>query len=275
MTDALAIDEAPATKLSTPQLEDMLRAKYERQRYALLFDVPDAVSMDQKRRIDAIAVDCWASGGRVINGFELKISRADWLRELKQVDKADPFLALCDHFWLVTADPKIAKLEEIPACWGWMAATKTGLRIQRPATKLPGCGASVPRSFVIGVLRKLQDEILSSPDVRAHIEHRVKEQTQRFEERVQAATQRIRSQSERLQEKVGEFETASGIKIENNWRLGNIGELVAQLMKLHFGDGLDAVPKLLEGHANALRETLETVENVRAELERLPKREPA
>lgn len=127
-------------KLSTPALEELLRAKYPRDRYALFFDVPDAVSLDQRRRIDALAVGIWRSVGRHIEGFELKASRSDWLRELKHVDKADPFVALCDFFWLVTADSTIAKLDEIPACWGWIAATKNGLRIQRPASRLPGTG---------------------------------------------------------------------------------------------------------------------------------------
>ncbi len=267
MTDAAETEG----KVTTADLMGLLRAKYERGRYALLFDVPDAVSTDQRRRIDAIAVDCWRSGGRTIEGFELKISRGDWLREMKQVDKADPFVALCDRFWLVTGDSKIAKLEEIPACWGWMAATKGGLRVQRPATPLPGSGANIPRAFLIGVLRKLQDALVESPDVRVHIKTQLRSTEASVQSRVDIATMRLKHDLERLQAKVREFEEASGIKIEHQWGLGQVGEIVGQLKRLGFGSGLDAVPNLLTGHANALRLMLENIEQALAGIQKLGK----
>src|SRR5215510_9792636 len=108
MTTDLPLEE-PTTKVTTSDLMRMLREKYPGDRYALFFDVPDAVSLQQRRRIDALAFGIWQSVGRDIVAFELKVSRSDWLREVKQVDKADPFIAMCDRFWPVTADAKIAK----------------------------------------------------------------------------------------------------------------------------------------------------------------------
>jgi hypothetical protein len=268
MTAELPLEEPSATKLSTPALEALLRERYPREKYALLFDVPDAVSLDQRRRIDAIAFGCWASLGRSLEGFELKISRADWLREMKQVNKADPFVALCDRFWLVTADSTMAKLDEIPACWGWMAATKTGLRVQRPAAKLPGCGKSFPRDFVIGVMRRLQDDLLVSPDVRAHIEQRVKESTDRVDERIRWATQKAQAELKENKDAIREFEEASGIEFKP-YRMGNIGSIVGQLSKLGWGhgEGLQHVTKLLEQQANTLRATLREIEQARQSLD--------
>ncbi len=267
MTVEMQLDEPPETKLTTPALESLLREKYPRDKYALIFDVPDAVSMDQKRRIDALAFGCWASLGRSLEGFELKVSRSDWLRELKNVNKADPFVALCDRFWLVTADSKIAKLDEIPACWGWMAATKGGLRVQRPASKLPGCGEAFPRSFVIGVMRRLQDDLIGSPDVRTYIDGKIKEATQSVEQRIKWATQRATDELRRNHDAIKEFEEASGIAFKN-WGMGNVGALVRQLQRLGYGQdgGLNAVSELLQQHENALRVTLEQVQQVRAGL---------
>lgn len=268
MTVELPLEDGPTeTKLSTPALEALLREKYPRDKYALIFDVPDAVSLDQKRRIDAVAFGCWASLGRTVEGFELKASRTDWLRELKQVDKADPFVAVCDRFWLVTANSSIAKLDEIPACWGWMAATKGGLRVQRPASRLPGCGEAFPRSFVIGVMRRLQDDLLASPDVRTHIEQKVKEATERVDDRIRSATARAQGDLKRNQEAIAEFEEASGIHFKT-YNMGSIGAIVRQLQSLGYGEdgGLSTVGRLLEGQANALRVTLEQVESVRAAL---------
>lgn len=264
-TAELLLDDEPTTKLNTPALENLLRAKYPRDRYALFFDVPDAVSLRQQRRIDALAFGIWQSVGREIQGFELKISRSDWLRELKQVDKADPFIALCDRFWLVTADSKIAKLDEVPACWGWMTATASGLRVQRPASKLPGVGNAIPRDFLIGVLRKLQDNLLNSADVRTAIEERIKTATDRFDERVQSRTVRLQQQFEALQAKVTKFKEESGIDLDD-WRMGDIGRIVKQLKQLGYGDGLDHVPELLQRQENVLRSTLERVAEARAQL---------
>lgn len=259
------IDDAPVEKISTPTLEGMLRAKFDRQQYALLFDVPDAVSLAQKRRIDAIAFGLWASGGQEIQGFELKVSRSDWLRELKQVDKADPFIALCDRFWLVTADNKIAKAEEIPACWGWMSATRAGLRVQRPAQRLPGCGDAVPRSFVLGVMRKLQDDLLGSPDVRAVIDERIKVVQALRQSDIEFATKNLKRERDEALKVVKDFEELSGINL-NSWRWGNVGEIVKGLKELGYGDGVNRVPRLLEEQENVLRATLKQLSAVRERL---------
>jgi hypothetical protein len=164
------------------------------------------------------------------------------------------------------ADATIAKLEEIPACWGWLAATKHGLRVQRPAMALPGTGASIPRSFVIGVLRKLQEDLLRSPDVAVHIEERVKQITDRHDDAVRYATTRIQSEMDALNKSIAEFEEASGIEMKR-WGMGDVGTIVRQLQKLGWGDGgLNTVTDLLEQQANALTSTLERVNQVRAEI---------
>jgi hypothetical protein len=269
MNAELPLDEKPAERLSTPALENLLRTRYPRDRYALFFNVPDAVGLDANRRIDAVAFGMWRSAGRRIEGFELKISRGDWLREVKDVAKADPFLEVCDFFWLVTADSSIAKAEEIPACWGWLAATKTGLRVQRPASRLPGCGEAVPRRFVLGVLRKMQDDLIKSPEVATHIEERIKEVTSRRDRDVEYATSRIQRDFDELKKRVDTFEQQSGISLES-WRMRDAGKIVRQLHELGYGRGLGEVPHLLEGHENALRITLDKVREVRAALAALP-----
>lgn len=187
-------------KITAANIKRLLREKYQRDRYAMLFEVPDAVGTSARRRIDAIAFDCWKSGGRKLEGFEIKVSRSDWLRETAQVDKAAPFVALCDHFWLVTSDVKIAKLEEIPACWGWMTATPNGLLVQRPAAPLPGAGKNLPRDFVIGVLRKLQDDLINSPDVAAYVQERLSI---------------VQHELDALRERVQQFEEKSGIGLDD------------------------------------------------------------
>lgn len=265
----LPLDESPEKEVSRsfPQL---LRGKYPRDRYALFFEVPDAVGLDQHRRIDAVAFGLWKSVGRRIEGFECKSSRSDWLRELKQVDKADPFIAVCDFFWLVTSDSSIAKIEEVPACWGWLSATKSGLRVQRPASRLPGAGESIPRSFLLGVLRKMQDDMLANPDVAAVIEERVQHTTNRLDTRVKWETQNLQRRVAEAQSVIAKFKEQSGIALDD-WRFGDVGKFIRQISELGYGDGLGHVPKFLEGQENALVAVLEKVREARTTLAQLPR----
>ena len=267
MNAELPLDDA--SKGETLSLPDLMRAKYPADRYALFFEVPDAVGIDSRRRIDAVAFGLWKSVGRRIEGFEFKSSRSDWLREVKMVDKADPFVAVCDFFWLVTTDSTIAKIEEIPSCWGWYSVTKTGLRVQRPATRLPGAGDQIPRTFVLGVLRKMQDDLLKSPEIATHIQQCIKDVTYRLDQAIQHATRRLHGRVDELQNAINDFESASGIRL-GDWGMGHVGKIVRQLHQLGYGNGLGEVPSLLQSHENALRITLERVREARALLAKPP-----
>lgn len=255
-------DTEPDTKLKTHELQSLLSAKYPRDRYALFFDVPDNVGTNARRRADAIAIGCWSSVGRLIEGFELKVSRSDWLREVANVSKADPFIERCDKWWLVTASPSIAKLDEVPACWGWMAATKNGLRVQRPAAKLPHDDTKIDRLFAIGLFRKMQDDLLASPEVRQAVEAVRANNEKEVEHRVQQATQRNERRASEAVAKLEKFEKESGIDLDD-WRLGNIGALVRAIADLSYGDGLSAVAKEFERQEKALTELLDGVRKVR------------
>ncbi len=118
-------------------------------------------------------------------------------------------------------------------------------------------------------MRRLQDDLIGSPDVRTYIDAKVKEATESVDQRIKWATQRAVDDLKRNQEAIREFEEASGIHFKN-WGMGNIGSIVKQLQGLGYGEdgGLNAVNRLLEGHANALRVTLEQVERVRETLSR-------
>lgn len=252
----------PESKLKTADLQALLAAKYPKDRYALFFDVPDNVGTNAHRRADAIVVGCWASVGRLIEGFELKVSRGDWLKEVSQVNKADPFIERCDKWWLVTGSPTIAKLDEIPACWGWMAATKSGLRVQRPATKLPTDDTKIHRLFAIGLFRKMQGDLLSSPEVVHAIKEVRANNEKEIEDRVRQATQRNERRATEAVAKLEKFEKESGIDLDD-WRLGNIAPLIRAIADLSYGNGMEAVAKEFERQETALTELLDGVRKVR------------
>lgn len=85
------------------------------------------------RIADAIAVDCWTSKGQEIHGHEVKVSRSDWLAELRDPDKAEAFRPYVDRWWLVVPDVQIVK-GDLPVGWGLMLATVDDLG--RPQTRI-------------------------------------------------------------------------------------------------------------------------------------------
>ena len=93
-----------------------------------------ARSRDGARTLDFVAVDTWRSGKLAIHGVEVKVSRSDWLRELKDPSKSEPFLAWATHFWLAVPDAGVAREDELPDGWGLlvMRGTRLNARVTRP-----------------------------------------------------------------------------------------------------------------------------------------------
>lgn len=103
------------------------------------------------RIADAMAVDLWPSTGNLVHGFEVKVSRSDWLSELRDPTKADALRRYCDHWWLVVPDASIVN-HDLPDGWGLLAVGRDGkLRQRTAAPKLDR--QPMPPTFVASLLR--------------------------------------------------------------------------------------------------------------------------
>lgn len=78
-------------------LRAALRKRYSAPGWAVFEEIPNVTGYDADRRADALALGVWPSHGYVFHGFEIKSSRADWLRELQDPTKSDAFSKYCDH----------------------------------------------------------------------------------------------------------------------------------------------------------------------------------
>lgn len=114
-------------------------------RYITASQVP-IFSEGAHRRIDFIAVDSMTEEVILppdtaytrlpppVHGFEVKVSRADWLTEYRtDGKKSEPWRRYCDYWWLVVPGPKIIKLEELPDGWGLLAGEKQLRTVVKPA----------------------------------------------------------------------------------------------------------------------------------------------
>lgn len=109
-------------------------------RYSRAEHVKVSAGWNASRICDYMAIDLWPGvgldSGPKLHGHEVKISRSDWLTELKDPSKAEAFAKYCDFWWLVVADKDIVKPGELPENWGLMAVHGKGLRVHVHAARL-------------------------------------------------------------------------------------------------------------------------------------------
>lgn len=88
--------------MNVPEIHTALRARFALPEYALMFEVRSGTGhSSQVRYADAMALGLWPSRGLELTGFEIKVSRSDWLRELKEPQKADRIGRFCDRWYVV------------------------------------------------------------------------------------------------------------------------------------------------------------------------------
>ena len=122
--DELELGPEPAA-MTEAAVTDALHARYSQvhgngRRYAVAAGVRSHAGFDARRTADFVAMDLWPSKGLALHGHEIKISRSDWLRELKEPEKAAEFIPWMNFWWLVASDPRIVRDGELPEGWGLM-----------------------------------------------------------------------------------------------------------------------------------------------------------
>lgn len=82
---------------------------------------PGIGSPDGRRVADAIWQATTRSGGLLLVGHEIKVSRADVAVELADPSKAEAWMQYCDRWWLTVSDPDLVEGFDIPDSWGIMS----------------------------------------------------------------------------------------------------------------------------------------------------------
>lgn len=154
------------------ELFDMLSERYCEPRYVLLPRVRNATGWKGRRTADAVAISLWPSDGLEVVGFEMKSSRSDWLRELRNPRKREAVGEHCDRWVIVAGGPGIVRTGEVEAGTGWMEAREGRLHTVVAGAVSPGTApAPLDRAFVGALVRRA---LACSPHGKA-IAERVKE----------------------------------------------------------------------------------------------------
>lgn len=110
------------TPLTAKDMVELLRSHYLPQgRPAGGIFAPGIGSPNGNRVADAIWQATTRSGGLLLVGHEIKVSRADVAVELADPSKAEAWMQYCDQWWLTVSDPKLVEGFDIPDAWGIMS----------------------------------------------------------------------------------------------------------------------------------------------------------
>lgn len=223
-----------------------LRLRYAPPAWALFEEVGNATGTMHSRRADAIAMSLWPSRGLELHGFEVKISRSDWVRERDDPAKAEVIAKRCDRWWLVVGDEKLVHDGELPPSWGLLVLKGDKLVTKVDAPKLEA--EPLTRGFLAAILRRAHEAIehmVPKAEIDQVVLERVNAETKRIEERL--ANRDIAAvELKMLRERVAQFEAASGVKIDG-WDYENVGRAVEIILR----GGLDHYHAMLERSAKS------------------------
>jgi len=211
--------------ITTEELRTMLRERHSGSEWAIFDEVRSSTGYGAARTCDALAMNLWPSNGLELHGFEIKVSRADWLNELRDPDKSLAFRQHCDRWWLVGNSKTIVK-NDLPEGWGFMWPRKNKLVVSRGAPKLDP--TQPPRTMIAALLRRASQGAAST----AALEKRYQEGYERGENSRAFDTKRVERQLESLRKVVRKFKEATGINLIETWNRNNIGSAVEVVLKM-------------------------------------------
>lgn len=210
--------------LKTKELMAKLSPKYKEPAYAFLQEVRNSTGfVGTVRSADAIAMSLWPSRGLDLSGFELKVSRSDWLHELNQPQKADEIAPYCDFWWLVVADESIVLEGELPPTWGLMAAVGRGrsLKIIKEAPRLEA--KELTRGLLASILRNATSGTVPSSSLADMLQTARDSAIANCNYKIESANK----ERDEIKQLVREFEQASGLSVSSRWGGGKeLGQIV-------------------------------------------------
>lgn len=259
--------EAPAPAAAPEKsVWELLREKFPPGSYALFPEVRNATGVRGDRYADAVMMSLWPSRGLEITGFEIKASRSDWLRELKDPRKAEGVACYCDRWFVLATSKDIVKVDELPKTWGLMARGARGLGVVKAAPLLTPIPAD--RLFIASMLRAGQKQIETAVEaakapyererhllaLKVEADHR-EDSTRAIEQAVDAERRR----GDELREALEEFRKQSGIDLlriihHQRWTLGKVAAAVKFLSEGHNFDSIGGIARQLSDLAKLARE---------------------
>jgi len=216
------------------RLYELIQKRYPEGRCATFRTVYETTGYDSGHIADAISMGLWPSRGLDIHGFELKVSRADWLKELKKPEKAEGIAKYCDYWWLVISNPDYVKDGELPNKWGMLVPHRGKLSTIKKAKRLEP--VPLDRNFVASLLRRAHEQTekqFKDYIPRSEIKNEL-DKARKAGEKVRKNKARLnlyaeQTELEQLKTMIDKFEQESGVSL-TRYNAGRIGKAVKYVL---------------------------------------------
>lgn len=200
---------AEPIRLNTAHARVLLAKRYPPGEWALLQEIAPSTG-GGTRYADAVALNLWKSRGYALHGFEIKVSRGDWLRELKQPEKAEDVFGYCDYWW-VLAPKGVVKDGELPDTWGLLELREHNIGEIKAAPKLTP--RPLTREFAASMFRRAHEHLdgLARIKANAAVADAQRQANQHAERQANLDSEALTS----LRKLIADFEQETGISIRN------------------------------------------------------------
>ena len=246
------------------EIVEMLKKRYEPPAWAFLPQVRGGTGFTRSRTADALAYSLWPSRGLELHGFEVKSHRHDWIRELRNPEKADEICSFSDRWWIV-ANKGVVDLGELPPDWGLIVVKGGRLHTE---VKAPERKKVKPLDKLIfaAMLRRVNDIAVPDAKLKAQYKKGLADGKKEGEENRQYKLKWAKEDHEELKKKVQKFEEASGVQIDGWEPAEKVGDAVRIVLK---GDHIQPYEML-----RCLRETaIKVTERIDAHIEQMKAKE--
>lgn len=254
-------DEKPSRKITSSDIKLGIRSS-RGAGYQTFFEVGNDTGARVSRHADAVSIGIWPSTGHQVHGFEVKISRTDFLNEMKDPAKSQAIFRYC-HRWSLATPPGLVKVDELPPNWGLVTWDGGTLRTVKQAPLLTP--EPLSPGFVAALVRRAGEA--DAALIGAAVEKAKKEW------REQAAKLHDQELKRRRQGNSAEAQRALSIVEKLQADLGTdyihafeVPEIVAALkivrkMRLA-GRGWDTIERLSDELMDVRKKTFEIVERI-------------
>lgn len=219
-------------KITAADVRSALKLRYPASSHALLWEVAPNTG-GGTRYADAVAFGLWASHGHAIEGIEVKVSRGDFLSEMRQPEKSEPVMRFCNRWWLACPSGMVSP-NELPTTWGLLELTEGGqLRQKVKAPKLEPVPPTL--GFMAALVRRSAglDEEMANNEVAKRVAALVAQDTDRLRKQyVDQASERVKAAEEA-------FKTLDKIKSETGidlmayrWNGEKLGDAISLFARL-------------------------------------------
>ena len=241
---------------TSADIKALLRRRYAHPEWALCFEVANGTGQHARRYADALAMNLFPSRGLAIHGFEIKVSKADFKREIENPEKSASVQQYCDHWWIVA--PSAAVDESLlPITWGWLRVD--GERLVAAKNAPPLEAKPVDRKFMAALVRRANEADAAEVDKLVSV--RVAEQRQRDHEHME---REIKSRARKGEEATKQLEDLKA-KLGDDWGYldaPGISEAVRVLRAAGIGRTYDNLRKLERDMKTATKRLSEALDGV-------------